>query len=490
MPLERLEPLEPIRVVEPFDAFYRRERRGLVALAYPLTGNADVADDLAHEALTAAGRRWDEIGALELPIGWVRRVVANRSTSFVRRRIVEAKALPRLISRATTTPVTAVSTTTRPFAAVPIGPGSILTTEAEYVIREGDDPATVATLWAIRLEDLATLNGWTLQEGGIVPEWPGVGATIRVPAGATVPGGVDDADTLAVDVFEQEMQVTITSDFTCDEPSTSPGFDTFSLSLFSDRAVGRWLMRATLPDLSTFDLVATGSVLYPTTLHARGTWSGVDTGCAVFGPQQMPGVMIGEGAIVPLNLEDELTDTDRPFFAGDVDPAATRYGDGRVSTTGWPGTGWVLVEPFVYTASDMVVRGIEQTTRWIVGVDGTVVERTFENRMEGLGASTVTISMLGFGETMIDAASFGTSDARPLVPHERPAGPDDGLGTTERDSTPSTVATCGTYTVIDGDVPAAVATKLDTTFGELVAVNVDTPGWDQWFPGLVINVPC
>ena len=48
---------EPVRVVESFDAFYRRERRGLVALAYALTLNADVADDLAHEALTAAGRR-------------------------------------------------------------------------------------------------------------------------------------------------------------------------------------------------------------------------------------------------------------------------------------------------------------------------------------------------------------------------------------------------------------------------------------------------
>jgi RNA polymerase sigma factor (sigma-70 family) len=91
---------ESVRVVESFDDFYRRERRGLVALAYALTGNADVADDLAHEALTAAGRRWDQVGAMELPIGWVRRVVANRSTSFVRRRIVEAKALPRLVARA------------------------------------------------------------------------------------------------------------------------------------------------------------------------------------------------------------------------------------------------------------------------------------------------------------------------------------------------------------------------------------------------------
>jgi LysM repeat protein len=33
-----------------------------------------------------------------------------------------------------------------------------------------------------------SLNGWTLQDNGIVPEWPGVGAKILIPAGATVPG--------------------------------------------------------------------------------------------------------------------------------------------------------------------------------------------------------------------------------------------------------------------------------------------------------------
>lgn len=90
---------DPVRVVESFDDFDRRERRGLVALAYALTGDAGIADDLAQEALATAGRRWSEIGAMDLPIAWVRRVVANRSTSFIRRRIVEAKALPRLVAR-------------------------------------------------------------------------------------------------------------------------------------------------------------------------------------------------------------------------------------------------------------------------------------------------------------------------------------------------------------------------------------------------------
>ena len=45
----------------------------------------------------AAYRRWDEIGRYENPGAWVRRVVANRSVSVIRRRVVEAKALPKLV---------------------------------------------------------------------------------------------------------------------------------------------------------------------------------------------------------------------------------------------------------------------------------------------------------------------------------------------------------------------------------------------------------
>lgn len=376
---------------------------------------------------------------------------------------------------------------TVPASGSPGAPGSVLRNELEYVIREGDTPATIASDWSVPLEDLLVLNGMTLEPNGIVPEWPGVGGTIRIPAGAIVPAGFADTTPVpTVEVVEQDMQVTLTSDFDCEVPSGSAGFDTFTLSLFSDREAGRWVLRATFPDQSTFDLIGTGSVLYPTTLHARGVWNGVDTNCAVFGPNQVPGRMIGEGAIVALNLEDDLAAEDRPFFAGDVDPAATEDGD-RTSTTGWPGTGWTLTRTSTYTADDMTVRGLEWTTRWIVA-DGVVVERTFENRMEGLGTSTVTTSMLGYGGTLIDAASFDTSDARPLVPSERPAVPN--AGTVPSDSTPPEVAACGTYTVAEGDVPAAVAAKLGTTFEALSAVNVDTPGWDSWFPGLMIQVPC
>jgi len=85
--------------VETFEAFYRREMPGLVALARALCGSWAVADDLAQEAMLVAFRRWDAVSRLDLPAAWVRRVCANQATSQVRRRMVEARALARLGSR-------------------------------------------------------------------------------------------------------------------------------------------------------------------------------------------------------------------------------------------------------------------------------------------------------------------------------------------------------------------------------------------------------
>ena len=79
-----------------FDAFYAREYPALVALAHVLTGSRAHAEDVAQEAMLAAYRRWDEVGAMELPEAWVRRVCANIATSYARRRLVEGRALLRL----------------------------------------------------------------------------------------------------------------------------------------------------------------------------------------------------------------------------------------------------------------------------------------------------------------------------------------------------------------------------------------------------------
>jgi RNA polymerase sigma-70 factor (ECF subfamily) len=82
-----------------FEDFYATEYSAVVGLAYALSGNRWVAEDLAQEAFLAAHRDWDRIAAYEQPASWVRRVVANKSVSAFRRRLSEAKALGRLALR-------------------------------------------------------------------------------------------------------------------------------------------------------------------------------------------------------------------------------------------------------------------------------------------------------------------------------------------------------------------------------------------------------
>ncbi len=82
--------------LESFEEFYNAEYTGVVGLAYALSGNRWIAEDLAQEAFLAAHRDWDRICAYEKPGSWVRRVVANLSVSAFRRRLAEAKAFGRL----------------------------------------------------------------------------------------------------------------------------------------------------------------------------------------------------------------------------------------------------------------------------------------------------------------------------------------------------------------------------------------------------------
>jgi len=86
---------------ETFEDFYAREFKPVVALAYALSGSRTAAEDLAQEAFLAAHRRWDEVGTLARRDAWVRRVVANLSASWFRRRFAEARALARVAAGST-----------------------------------------------------------------------------------------------------------------------------------------------------------------------------------------------------------------------------------------------------------------------------------------------------------------------------------------------------------------------------------------------------
>jgi RNA polymerase sigma factor (sigma-70 family) len=82
-----------LRVAESFEEFYEREYPKMLKLAYALSGNRWAAEEIAQEGFLAAHRRWSKISSYESPGAWLRRVVSNLSVSFLRRRVVETKAL-------------------------------------------------------------------------------------------------------------------------------------------------------------------------------------------------------------------------------------------------------------------------------------------------------------------------------------------------------------------------------------------------------------
>ena len=86
-------------LTETFAAFYQREYRNVVALAYALTGRAAVAEELAQDAFLVAYRNWARVSAYEVPGAFVRRVASNMAVSFTRRWAAEARALARLAAR-------------------------------------------------------------------------------------------------------------------------------------------------------------------------------------------------------------------------------------------------------------------------------------------------------------------------------------------------------------------------------------------------------
>jgi RNA polymerase sigma-70 factor (ECF subfamily) len=82
-------------MARPFADFYVAAFPPLVALARALTGSA-TAEYIAQEAMIAACRRWEGVEQLDSPAAWLRRVCANLSTSLVRRRAAEARAVMRV----------------------------------------------------------------------------------------------------------------------------------------------------------------------------------------------------------------------------------------------------------------------------------------------------------------------------------------------------------------------------------------------------------
>jgi RNA polymerase sigma-70 factor (sigma-E family) len=73
------------------DRLYQDQYADLVRVAYLLTGDNSLAEDLAQEALLRAWRDWERIRMMESVGGYVRGIVVNLAKSSMRRRILELR---------------------------------------------------------------------------------------------------------------------------------------------------------------------------------------------------------------------------------------------------------------------------------------------------------------------------------------------------------------------------------------------------------------
>jgi RNA polymerase sigma factor (sigma-70 family) len=68
-----------------FEAFFEAERVRLLRALYLLSGNTEEAEEVLQEAFIALWERWDRVGAMEDPTGYLYRTAMNRWRSRLRR---------------------------------------------------------------------------------------------------------------------------------------------------------------------------------------------------------------------------------------------------------------------------------------------------------------------------------------------------------------------------------------------------------------------
>jgi RNA polymerase sigma factor (sigma-70 family) len=78
-----------------FEVFYEAEHPRLLGLLVLAIGNVDEAADACAEAFARAWERWERVGPLEAPAGWVYRVGVNVARRQARRRALEQRLIRR-----------------------------------------------------------------------------------------------------------------------------------------------------------------------------------------------------------------------------------------------------------------------------------------------------------------------------------------------------------------------------------------------------------
>jgi DNA-directed RNA polymerase specialized sigma24 family protein len=77
-------------------AFCEVQRPHFVGMLGLHCGDADVAEELAHDAIAKACERWPKVRRMEFPEAWIWRVALNLATSYFRRKAAEKRANTRL----------------------------------------------------------------------------------------------------------------------------------------------------------------------------------------------------------------------------------------------------------------------------------------------------------------------------------------------------------------------------------------------------------
>ena len=74
-----------------FELFFEAERRRLFRALYLMTGSVQEAEEIAQDAFLKIWERWDRVGAMEDPTGYLYRAGMNLTRSRVRRLVRAAK---------------------------------------------------------------------------------------------------------------------------------------------------------------------------------------------------------------------------------------------------------------------------------------------------------------------------------------------------------------------------------------------------------------
>ena len=79
-----------------FETFFRTEHERLFRALYVLTGNALEAEDIMQDAFVAIWERWDRVGGMDDPTGYLYKTAMNRFRSRIRRAARGARRATRL----------------------------------------------------------------------------------------------------------------------------------------------------------------------------------------------------------------------------------------------------------------------------------------------------------------------------------------------------------------------------------------------------------